>query len=79
MLLEVLQLLVDVRDDGVRARGPVGRADLTVFVVELECLDEAQNFLDITANRGLVHGNLAESLVLVVANDEQTSAMKKKR
>jgi hypothetical protein len=73
MLLEVLQLLVDVRDDGVRARGPVSRADLTVLVVELEGLDKTQNFFDVTANGGLVHGDLTESLVLVVANNEQTS------
>ncbi len=76
VLLEVLQLLVDVRDDGVSARGPVGRADLTVLVVELEGLDETQNFLDVTANGGLVHGDLTESLVLVVANNEQTSVNK---
>lgn len=76
MLLEVLQLLVDVRDDGVGTRGPVSRADLTVLVVELESLDETQNFFDVTANGGLVHSDLAQSLVLVVANNEQTSVNK---
>lgn len=32
--------------DGLGARGPVGWADLAVLVRELECLDEAESFLD---------------------------------
>ena len=44
--LEVLDLVLGVRDDGVAAGGPVGRADLAVLVGVLEGLHESESFVD---------------------------------
>ena len=44
--LEVLDLALGVRDDGVTARGPVGRANFSVFIGELEGLHKSQSFIN---------------------------------
>ena len=44
--LEVLDLVLGVRDDGVAAGGPVGRADLAVLVGVLEGLHKSESFVD---------------------------------
>ena len=55
-LLEIVQFLGRVGDDGVLAGGPVGRAHHGVLVGELERLDKAD---------GLVHGPANRQIVLI--------------
>ena len=44
--LEVLDLALGVWDDGVTAGGPVGGANLSVFIGELEGLNKSQSFIN---------------------------------
>ncbi len=46
MALEVLDLALGVGDDGVTAGGPVGRANFSVLIGELEGLHKSQSFVN---------------------------------
>ena len=60
MLGQVLADSILVRLHGLLARAPTGGTDFTVFVGELEGLDQSQGLVDISADGEIVDGHLAE-------------------
>ena len=60
-----------VRFHGFLSWPPVGRAHLTMFISELEGLDEPQSFVDVTANREVIYCNLTEDAFPI--NDKKAS------
>jgi len=71
LLLEVFKFLIRVWDDGISARFPPGRADLSMLVSVLECLDKAQSFIHGSSHWQVVHGDLPEGALVI--DDEQAS------
>lgn len=67
---EVFLRLLRVSDHGLGTGFPVGRADLTVFIGELECLYQAEGFVDAASNGQIIDGHLAE--ILLSIDDEQS-------
>lgn len=67
---EVFQGLLGVRLNGGTALLPVGRANFTVDISELEGFNETKDFINVAADRKVVDSDLANSTVGV--NDEKT-------
>lgn len=70
-LLEVLLGVDGVSLDGIGALLPVGGADLTVLLSELESVNESEGLLNGSADRQIVDGDLSDGSLGV--NDEDTS------
>lgn len=68
---EVFLRLLRIGDHGLGSGLPVGRADLTVFVGELECLHQAEGLVDAASHGQIVDGHLAE--ILLSIDDEQAT------
>lgn len=68
---EVFLGLLDIRLDGLGTSLPVGRANLTVLISELESFNETKNFINGTTNGKIVDSNLTNGTLGV--NDEETT------
>ena len=71
MFLEVLHLLLGVRDDGVTAGLPPRGTHLAVFVRVLEGLHQPEGLIDGPADGEVVHSDLSEDALVV--DDEQAA------
>ena len=71
LLLEVFKFLIRVWDDGISARLPPRRTDLSMLVSVLECLDQTQSFIHGSSHWQVVHGDLPEGALVI--DDEQAS------
>jgi hypothetical protein len=65
LLGKVLQFVRGVWLNGGSSRSPRSRANLAVFVGELESLNQAQVFFNVTANRGIVEGQMSQHAIVV--------------
>lgn len=68
---EVFLGLLDIRLDGLGTSLPVGRANLTMLISELESLNKTKDFIDRSSNWEIVDCDLTDSTLGV--NDEKTT------
>lgn len=64
-LFEVLELLVNIRLDGLLTLLPVGGANLTMLLNELQSLNKTVKLIDVTTNGGIVHGDVADNALVI--------------
>jgi len=68
--VEVFEFVIRVGNDRVRSRFPPSRADFSMLVGVLECLDQPEGFVDRPTNRQIVHRNLSQYPLSI--DDEKT-------
>ena len=44
---------------------PLGRADLTEFISMLECLQQSEDFINISTNRGVIDGDMSQDTLII--------------
>lgn len=73
LVLPVILVLstTDFRDDSLSTRFPLSRADFTVFLNELEGLDESEIFIDVSSDREIIDGNVSDNSMRI--DEESTS------
>ena len=59
------------RDNSLSTRFPLSRADFTVFLHELEGLDESKILIDVSSDREIINGNVSDNSMRI--DDESAS------
>jgi len=70
-LVEILEFIIGVGNDGVGAGFPSGRTDFAVLIRVLECLDQAERLVHGSTHREIIHRDLPQGSLAV--DDEEAS------
>jgi len=69
MFFEICLALIHIAGHGIFSWFPIDRTDLTVFVKLLECLNNAQGFVNTSPNRRFIQSDLTNDAVGEMRNE----------